>query len=361
MFLFNLRTIVCALATLPPFAFSQGYSPGQVYSAGGQRQAPAYTPAATAAPLYNMPAQSTPAGKPAATKQSKPQQSRSTASETRPKSSNSAPKPKATPRSTEAAEATPQASPKAEAPVSTPRKSAAASSSSTPSIVVTSWPTGKKLVALTYDDGPDPFTPKLLEYLNENKVPATFYMLGERVKEYPHMVEEIVRTGHELGNHTYDHKQLTKMSAEGVRQELSSTHDLLTSASNGAPVPTMRPPYGAQNATVRAVCEELGYKVLLWDVDTNDWMGRPAAQMINTILKGTSDGSIILMHDRVHRKTDTVLPTTKAIVPELRARGYTFVTVSQLLSNRRGTAAADAPTSGSAVSPEAAPAATSPQ
>jgi peptidoglycan/xylan/chitin deacetylase (PgdA/CDA1 family) len=221
---------------------------------------------------------------------------------------------------------------------------------------ITSWPTGQKLICLTYDDGPDPFTPKLLAYLNENKVPATFYMLGERVKEYPHMVQQIVESGHELGNHTYDHKQLSKMSADKIREELVSTQELLTSASSSAPVPTMRPPYGAQNATVRAICKELGYKVVLWDVDTNDWMGRPAAQMINTILKGTSDGSIILMHDRKHKGVETVLETTKTVVPELRARGFTFVTVSQLLSHPRGGAhAASSPSATTATLQQQAP------
>lgn len=229
---------------------------------------------------------------------------------------------------------------------------------------ITSWPTGKKLVCLTYDDGPDPVTPHLLEYLNENKVPATFYMLGERVKEYPHWVEQVVHSGDEIGNHTYDHKLLTKLGADAIRKELVSTQELLTSASDSAPVPTMRPPYGGNNATVRSICSELGYKVVLWDVDTEDWRGRSTAQMINTILKGTSDGSIILMHDRLQRgqKTlaeSTTLATTRAVVPELRSRGFTFVTVSQLLSNPRVShvGSADRPTSSSASATEAQPAA----
>lgn len=226
------------------------------------------------------------------------------------------------------------------------------STSTTGGSYITNWPTGKKLVCLTYDDGPDPLTPHLLDYLSENKVPATFYMLGERVKEYPHLVEKVVQGGHELGNHTYDHKLLTKMSAEGIRKELVSTQELLTSASESSPVPTMRPPYGGQNATVRAICTELGYRVVLWDVDTEDWRGRSTAQMVNTILKTTGDGSIILMHDRLQRgqhklEDSTTLNTTKAVVAELRARGYTFVTVSQLLSNPRRSGSADKPSSGS--------------
>jgi peptidoglycan/xylan/chitin deacetylase (PgdA/CDA1 family) len=155
------------------------------------------------------------------------------------------------------------------------------------------------------------------------------------VKEYPHLVQRVIDSGHEIGNHTYDHKQLTKMSAEAIRKELVSTQELLTSASNSAPVATMRPPYGAHNATVREICKELGYRVVLWDVDTDDWQGRSSEQMIDTILKHTTDGSIILMHDRKHKGRETVMETTKTVVPELRARGYTFVTVSQLLSHPR--------------------------
>ncbi|MGI8906664.1 MAG: polysaccharide deacetylase family protein [Candidatus Sumerlaeaceae bacterium] len=327
---------VALTANLNP-AFSQ-YQPGQTYNQSGQQQStrtpypsvPAYTGVRPQQPYRIVPT-STPEPRKANTAKPRteaPKKAKAEHKETVVKSAGQA----------QDTESKKPVRPEPNRTDSSPQRAASATASSTGSQVITAWPTGKKLVALTYDDGPDPFTPKLLDYLNENKVPATFYMLGERVKEYPGMVQTIVQTGHELGNHTYNHKQLTKMNAAAVREELSSTQDLLTSASNGAPVPTMRPPYGAHNSTVRSVCAELGYKVLLWDVDTNDWMGRPAAQMINTILKGTSDGSIILMHDRLHRGRDTVMETTRAIVPELRARGYTFVTVSQLLSNRRSMA-----------------------
>ena len=95
----------------------------------------------------------------------------------------------------------------------------------------------------------------------------------------------------------------------------------------------MRPPFGANNALVREICKEMGLRVVIWDIDTEDWRGRSSAQMTNTILKNASDGSIILMHDRQHKnEKNTVMTTTKNVVPELKARGFEFVTVSELLA-----------------------------
>jgi peptidoglycan/xylan/chitin deacetylase (PgdA/CDA1 family) len=110
----------------------------------------------------------------------------------------------------------------------------------------------------------------------------------------------------------------------------------------------MRPPYGAHNSQVRRVCDEMGYRVILWDVDTNDWRGRSAAQIVRTILNEARDGSIILMHDRRHKvdgkMTDTVVPATEQVIDGLRAKGFEFVTVSQLLAQPRlGKSASQAP------------------
>ncbi len=201
---------------------------------------------------------------------------------------------------------------------------------------VTNWPTGKKLVALTYDDGPHPtITPKLIDLLKRKNVPATFYVLGKQMEAYPATARLLHENGFEIVNHTFNHDQLTKLSEAKVRSELTKTNDLIT-AVTGIPVTHMRPPYGARNARVDAVCRDLGMQIVLWDVDTEDWRKRSAAQMTNTILKGTGDGSIILFHDRYQASLDS----TETVIDSLRARGYTFVTVGQLLSTpRAGTAA----------------------
>lgn len=233
---------------------------------------------------------------------------------------------------------------------STPPLPASKSSSASAGSVVTNWPTGKKQIALTYDDGPHPkITPKLLELLAKKKVKATFYLLGEQLREYPGIAQRIAEEGHELANHTTTHKQLSKLEASGIRSELSRTDEMLTSIT-GTRIATMRPPYGAQNERVRQVCADLGYKVVLWDVDTNDWRGRSSQTIIKTILDGTSDGSIILLHDRYQ----STLDSTEHVVDALREKGYEFVTVSELLSQPKvaatTTASAKASTPASAAS-----------
>ncbi len=198
---------------------------------------------------------------------------------------------------------------------------------------ITAWPTGRKLVALTFDDGPNArVTPALLELLVREKVKATFYLLGQSVQACPQLVDRIAREGHELGNHSYSHPQLTKAGAEGTRRELTRARDLVASCTT-AQMATMRPPYGAHNAAVRQVCAEMGYKVILWDVDTNDWRkGMTAQRVIDTIRRDTRDGSIILMHDRLPQIT---VPATEAAIKDLKAKGFEFVTVSELLAQPR--------------------------
>lgn len=200
----------------------------------------------------------------------------------------------------------------------------------TPRSYITDWPTGKKLIALTYDDGPDPrITPKLIELLQQKKVPATFYVLGQRVNEYPEITRRLHDLGFEVVNHTYTHKLLTKLPEAQVKSELQRTNDLITSIT-GVPVTHMRPPYGGRNAKVDEIIRDMGMKIVLWDIDTEDWRKRSAAQMTNQILKNASDGSIVLFHDRYQASLDS----TAAVIDDLRARGFTFVTVGELLSHK---------------------------
>lgn len=203
---------------------------------------------------------------------------------------------------------------------------------------ITNWPTGKKLISLTYDDGPNPaFTPKLLDYLKDANVKATFYVCGNMVKNKPELVARIVNEGHEIANHSYSHKVLTKLSKEKLYEELEETNTAIRVAAPGARISTMRAPYGATNSTVQRAAQELGMRIIMWDVDTLDWKGRSAEQITNTIMKGTGDGSIILMHDRLHRNKDSVMVATRSVVEQLRAKGYEFVTVHDLISHPKAT------------------------
>ncbi len=123
-----------------------------------------------------------------------------------------------------------------------------------------------------------------MDLLGTQKVPATFYVLGQRVAEYPQIARQLHERGFEVVSHTYSHKLLTKLSDSQVRSELERTNKLITEIT-GKPVPHMRPPYGGRNARVDAIIKDLGMQIILWDVDTDDWRKRSASQMVSTIMK----------------------------------------------------------------------------
>ncbi len=346
-------------------AVGQGYSPGQSFGSSGQNQ-PASgraTPASNSTIPYQVQSQGQ------AQRQAQPYNLSTPTPRPRPRATpkpvvrkqQEKPKPTRTPVSSAPAMAELDAKPHKTPEVAKETKRVASSTGSPGAKYITEWPTGKKLIALTYDDGPDArYTPKLLDYLAEAKVPATFYLCGNRVQSAPEPVARMVAEGHEVANHTWDHPLLTKLSAEKARTQLTSTQEQIAAAAPGAKVTTMRPPFGGGAATtqLQGICEDLGYKIVLWDIDTEDWRKRPASQMINNILKNARDGSIVLMHDRVHGGRDTIMETTRAVVPALRERGFTFVTVADMLSrphvSKAGSGGADATTatvSGEAPSP----------
>ncbi len=183
-------------------------------------------------------------------------------------------------------------------------------------------------------------------------------MQGKMVKTYPALAKEVADMGFEVANHSYNHPDLRRRSDEEILNELQDTHDVIKEVT-GIDCTMMRPPYGAHNEKVDNICRRLGYKIINWDVDTNDWRGRSADAMLETIMKQTGDGSIILMHDRKHRGRESVLEVTQKAVKELRAKGYTFVTVGELLDMTPATIASvrpvSAPVADTTVVPEAAP------
>jgi len=186
-------------------------------------------------------------------------------------------------------------------------------------------------VALTFDDGPHPVhTPRLLDMLKRANVKATFYVVGSRVKLYPHIVARMVAEGHEIGNHTWNHPNLSKMSPDAVRRELNTSRDAIVAATGVKPR-TMRPPYGALTPAQRTwIKGEYGYSTILWSVDPQDWKYRNTATVTNNVLKSSGKGSLILLHD-IHRTSVDAVP---AIVDTLLGRGLRFVTVSQLIASK---------------------------
>jgi peptidoglycan-N-acetylglucosamine deacetylase len=190
-------------------------------------------------------------------------------------------------------------------------------------------------IAMTFDDGPDAkLTPRLLDILKERHIHATFFVLGERVKDHPEILEREIAEGHEVGNHSWDHKALNKLAEGGLQHELADTSELIKQTV-GKPVTLMRPPYGATNPRLsRAIEKEYGMKVILWSVDPDDWKDPGASVVSSRILNGwkqsagTKPGAIILSHD-IHKGTIEAMPAT---LDALLAKGYKFVTVSELLA-----------------------------
>jgi peptidoglycan-N-acetylglucosamine deacetylase len=188
----------------------------------------------------------------------------------------------------------------------------------------------RRVIALTFDDGPDPDrTPALLDALGELGVPGTFFVIGKRADAHPDLCARMAREGHEIGNHTYNHRYLPLQRSKRVEAELAATDDAIERATGI--VPTLaRPPWGGRSpANVRAF-DRLDKRVVLWDVNSLDWKDLPPADVAQRVVERARPGSIILMHDGGRDHTGTIA-AVRMLVPELRARGFEMVTVSAAL------------------------------
>ncbi|WP_100011781.1 polysaccharide deacetylase family protein [Lentibacillus sediminis] len=203
-----------------------------------------------------------------------------------------------------------------------------------PNIVVLSGSTYDNRVALTFDDGPDiRFTPQVLDVLNNYQVNATFFLMGARAAERPDIVRRIQAEGHAIGNHTYWHPNLTEESLERVHWEVTATEETIEQILGFRPR-LFRPPYGFLNREIVELLGDMGNAVILWNVDSLDWMELGTDAITNTVLANTAPGSIILMHDggdETADLTDTV-DALDVIIPRLQAAGMEFVTIPELIN-----------------------------
>lgn len=186
--------------------------------------------------------------------------------------------------------------------------------------------TKEKCVALTFDDGPGSGTPKLLDTLKAENVPATFLLVGKMAATYPDSVAREFKEGHALGAHTWNHPDLRKLSDDKIASEINSTVDAIKKAAPDAQVTFTRPPYGAFNPRVISVLKSLNHAAVIWDVDTLDWKHRDPNAVLAKVKEQTRPGSIILMHD-IHSTTIQAVPD---VIKYLRSQGYTMVTVPEL-------------------------------
>ena len=198
-----------------------------------------------------------------------------------------------------------------------------------PKVCFSSVNAGGPYVALTFDDGPNPtLTPRLLEILAKHNVKVTFFVLGECAHANPEVLKREKAEGHEIANHSWSHPNLAKMSDEGVRGQLQRTQDIITQLTGTKPT-LMRPPYGAfSERQKRWAADTFGYKVILWAVDPLDWKRPGPSVVAKRIISQTRPGYIILMHD-IHPGSIDAVPQ---ILEGLQAKGFKFVTVSQLLA-----------------------------
>lgn len=181
----------------------------------------------------------------------------------------------------------------------------------------------RKMIALTYDDGPGEYTQTLLDCLEENNAHATFFMVGPNVQAYPDAPKRMLELGCEIGNHTWDHYQLTTLSLDQAVKQVSDTDDALIQACGQAST-VVRAPYGDFN---QSVIDAVGKPFFMWSLDSLDWQYKDVELDYNQVMNGDlSDGTIILMHD-IHEPS---VQASLRIIPELVAQGYKLVTVSEL-------------------------------
>ncbi|WP_406404765.1 polysaccharide deacetylase family protein [Streptomyces sp. NBC_00879] len=185
-----------------------------------------------------------------------------------------------------------------------------------------------KCIALTFDAGPGKDTPKLLDSLKEKQVHATFFLLGENhVVKQPDVVRRIAAEGHEVANHTWSHHRLDELDADGIRNELSRTQEAIAKITGSRPT-LMRPPQGRTDDDVTSVSRELGLAQVLWSATAKDYSTTDSELIRKRILDQAGRDGIILLHDIY----DGTVPAVPGIIDELKNRGYTFVTVPDLLA-----------------------------
>ncbi len=186
----------------------------------------------------------------------------------------------------------------------------------------------KPWVALTFDDGPGPYTKHMLALLRKHDVPATFFVVGRNVKPYKSSLLAEKGRRMPIGNHSWSHPLLTQLSAGEQKQQIGDTTDAIEQAT-GDPVRLFRPPYGAHDATTDKITAAGDLSTILWNVDSEDALGASSKKIARSVKKGLTPGSIILLHEN---RGQTVRALHYTILPYIKKSGMTPVTVPQMLA-----------------------------
>jgi polysaccharide deacetylase family sporulation protein PdaB len=187
--------------------------------------------------------------------------------------------------------------------------------------------TEEKVVAISFDAAyGDQYTPQILDILDQYNVKTTFFLVGFWIDKYGDVLEEIHRRGHEIGNHSTTHPQMSKLTVQEIKKELETTGEKIKAVTGKDPI-LFRPPFGDYNNKVIETAQELGYYTIQWDVDSLDWKEFGVEPVVDRVLKKVNKGSIILFHNNAKYVAD-FLPI---ILDRLTREGYTIVPVSKLI------------------------------
>lgn len=203
--------------------------------------------------------------------------------------------------------------------------------------IIRKGPQNLNYVAITFDDGPNPvYTPYILDILEEYNVPATFFLIGKNAEQYPDIARRIVEEGHSIGNHTYSHKSLIPLSAHATYAQIKKAEKAIEDATGVRPT-LFRPPRGVYSSYAMELMRNERYTMVLWDVSSEDWAELPPKKIVSNIVKRVKPGSIILLHDSGDLVTfnggnrSATVHALPLIIDNLRAKGYDFVTIDQMI------------------------------
>ncbi|MBS0285868.1 MAG: polysaccharide deacetylase family protein [Proteobacteria bacterium] len=190
--------------------------------------------------------------------------------------------------------------------------------------------TDEKVVALTFDDGPDkPYTEQILGVLDKHNVKATFFVLGGNAKAYPDLIKKIMKDGHDLGNHTMSHSMMKNKSVETMKNDIASVDKILRNLGYEKEI-TFRAPFGITSPNLKTALQQLDKRMVLFTFLPQDWTKISSQQIYNNVMKQMKPGLIITLHDGGARRENTV-KATEMLIDNLQKQGYRFVTVSELL------------------------------
>ena len=184
----------------------------------------------------------------------------------------------------------------------------------------------EKLIAITFDDGPCANTGKILDLFKKHNAKATFFIMGNRVATSPNTLNRIVNEGHEIGNHTWKHKNLSKLKKEDITKQITKTNKAVKELC-GYDITLLRPPYGAINKKVKTIAKKNNMALIGWNIDTLDWDSKNKNKIYRVIKRTAKNGNIILCHDLY----DATVEAMEKALPHLIKKGYKLVTVSELL------------------------------